>query len=146
MNKEKVAEGKGVSVVGTGSKSAVNALVMPLFVFRVQDKDGRGPWKPGFSAKWVVPRRDHDNLPPMYEEFKQIEAQMIPGKAVYGSACPTIKKLRRWFTKKEYAKLKQYGYHAMMMRVDNILAMSEVQLVFARSLPLNVGCRPVKLY
>lgn len=28
-------------------------------IYRVQDADGRGPFKPGFSRKWVIDRDDH---------------------------------------------------------------------------------------
>ena len=38
-------------------------------IYRVQDAQGRGPWKPGFSHRWVEDRPDHYNLPPWFVEF-----------------------------------------------------------------------------
>ena len=35
-------------------------------VYRVQDADGRGPFKPGFSHQWVEERADHENLLPWF--------------------------------------------------------------------------------
>jgi len=44
-----------------------------LFVYRVQDKEGRGPWRPGFSQIWVETRLDHMFLPPWYVEFGRVD-------------------------------------------------------------------------
>jgi hypothetical protein len=42
---------------------------VPARVYRVQDVEGRGPWRPGFSRLWVRDRDDHDNLRPWVEQF-----------------------------------------------------------------------------
>ncbi len=114
-------------------------------VYRVQDAHGRGPWKPGFSAKWVEEREDHDNLIPWLLEFGPVHEQAIAGMAV-GTACRTLEQLRRWFTKSEYENLRRRGYMAVSMDAGRILAESEIQLVFERCRALNVGTVPVNLY
>ena len=115
-------------------------------VFRIQDKDGRGPWKPGFSKKWVEDREDHNNLLTWYVESGPVHTQVIFGAAA-GSACKTIEQLRRWFVKSEYEKLLTFGYQSYMVPVDRIIAESEIQCFVERSLPFNsVDIEPINLY
>ena len=114
-------------------------------IFRVQDKDGRGPWKPGFSESWVIPRRDHDNLPPWYEEFGDISDQLFLFPH-FGVGCRTIKQLRRWFSKKEYSHLRSLGYRAICLEPDTIIVESEIQCVFGRSIPLNTKISGIRLF
>lgn len=114
-------------------------------IYRVQDKEGRGPWRPGFSHKWVRPRPDHDNLPPWLFEFGRVDRQLLYGEHA-GSGCMTLDQLRRWFTKKEYKTLLKYGYQAVSMEVNRILAQSEIQCVFGRAKPLNEDFTIMRLY
>lgn len=115
MEKEAVKKADGVSK-STGAVGYV--------IFRIQDKNGRGPWKPGFSHSWVDIRKDHSNLLPWYEEFGRVDKKALFGMAL-GSGCRTIGQLKRWFTQSEYTKLKKYGYQAVKMKVGSILADSE---------------------
>jgi len=114
-------------------------------IYRIQDKDGRGPWKPGFSHQWVEERPDHDNLPPWFVEFGRVDRLVIVG-AWCGSGCDTIDQLRRWFTESEYRKLKTLGYRAVKMEVGRVLARSDRQLFFERVKPLNEEIYPIDLY
>jgi hypothetical protein len=122
-----------------------DASACSTVVFRVQDRDGRGPWKPGFSQCWVEDRDDHDNLLPWYSEMGPVHKLGIVGMH-QGTSCESLEQLRRWFTKSEYRTLRRYGYQAVQMDVGRILGKSETQLVFERAKPNNVGCRPVVLY
>ena len=103
-----------------------------MIVYRIQDKDGRGPWKPGFSQKWIEVRDDHDNLPPWFYEFGPVHNKAFTWESV-GSACLTIDQLRRWFTESEYRTLLRHGYKAVKMEASRILGSSEIQCVFTRS-------------
>ena len=114
-------------------------------VYRIQDNDGRGPWKPGFSHKWVIDRPDHDNLLPWYFEMGPVHEQIRPG-FFWGTGCLNIHQLKRWFTKKEYKKLKRLGYMAVMFDVDRLVGKSNIQCVFERMEPLNQNIRVFKLY
>lgn len=113
-------------------------------VYRVQDKHGRGPWKPGFSAQWVEVREDHDNLPPWFQEFGRVDLRTIRGMTI-GSACMTIEQLRRWFTPSEYRKLCDFGYRAVTMEAF-VVAKSSVQCFVQRPEPFNEGCKLIELY
>ena len=114
-------------------------------IYRVQDKDGRGPWKPGFSRFWVEDRDDHDNLVPWYVEFGDVHRRAIVGMHM-GCGCRSLEQLRRWFTATEYATLQLAGYQAVQMAADRILAESDIQCVFERAKPLHIGVDAVELY
>jgi len=112
----------------------------------MQDREGRGPWRPGFSHLWVQDRPDLCNLPPVQAEFGKTIFTAPHTWEYAGCGCPTLKQLRRWFTKKEYKILLGYGYRVVMIDIGRILAQSEIQCVFARSKPLYEDVKIVALY
>jgi len=112
-------------------------------ILRIQDAEGRGPWKPGFSDLWV--RNDPDNeLVPFWEDCGTA-ILICPGE-FYGSGCRTVEQLKRWFNPTEYAILLSFGYQAVKMRVDRIVGESSIQCVFAREIPLYQNVEPFDLY
>ena len=114
-------------------------------IYRVQDRQGRGPWKPGFSHLWVEDRSDHDLLIPWYREFGWINRNAIAGMYM-GCGCRTIEQLRRWFTPTEYAKLREFGYQAVELDIGRALGESDIQIVFERARPLREAARRIELY
>ncbi len=114
-------------------------------VFRIQDQDGRGPFKPGFTKKWSIDRADKENLVPWFQEFGRVDLKVLYG-ATAGSACETLEQLRRWFSKEEYNTLKELGYKAVKMEVDRIMAKSEIQCFISRSIPFKQQINEVELY
>ena len=129
----------------TVSIGLVQPVVMADFIYRIQDSDGRGPFKPGFSHVWVNERGDHENLKPCTQQFDGIRNKLLLSEH-YGCGCKNLKQLRRWFTKQEYKKLKKYGYRAVKMKVARIVAESEIQVVFGRAIPLNENIDEIRLY
>ena len=115
-----------------------------MIVFRVQDNDGRGPFKPGFSSVWVEPRDDHDNLPPWYYEFGRVDKSAIAGMTI-GSACTSEDQLKRWFTESEYKKLLSFRYKSVKLEAS-VLAESDVQCFVQRSKPFNKDFIEFDLY
>lgn len=115
------------------------------YVFRVQDKKGRGPFAPGFSRQWVICRPDHNNLRPWFEEFGRVDQEILDG-CFGGSACKTIHQLRRWFTKPEYKKLKKFGYKAYKVKVNRVIAESDVQCFVTKRDPFCDGAKAIALY
>jgi hypothetical protein len=116
-------------------------------VYRIQGKDGRGPWRPGFSHKWVDPRDDHKNLKSWVEEFRSISLPSYPeAETHFACGCRTVEHLRRWFNTKEYRALLSHGYQAVALHAEKIIAESETQLVFMKHGPLNKGALPFALY
>jgi len=114
-------------------------------IYRVQDRHGRGPWKPGFSHRWVEDRTDHNNLLSWVMEFGRVDQNLLTGESS-GSGCRTIDQLRRWFTESEYETLKKYGYRAVKMTVNRVLAESDIQLFFGRAKRLKKDVVPFCLY
>ena len=118
-----------------------------MIVYRVQDSEGRGPWRPGFSKHWVRERDDHANLVPWMQEFGDIIPRGGSGFGKHcGCACKTIEQLRRWFSADEYETLLSFGFQAVQMDIDRVLAESDIQLVFQRQRPLRIGIEPVSLW
>ncbi len=121
-------------------------------IYRIQDKKGRGPWKPGFSTKWVEYRPDHENLPPWTIEFINKPIRNSDGKILlykekaFGCGCITIKQLKRWFSESEYKTLLKFGYRSVEIKPSRIIAESDIQCIFAtKKLLKNIG-KPFKLY
>jgi len=113
-------------------------------VYRVQDKHGRGPFKPGFTNKWL----EHDKgLAPFFTEFPllNLNAESTPDEFV-GCACLELEQLKRWFTQSEFKTLEAKGFKAVKMDVDRVLCSSKNQCVFARKRQLRKGVVEVSLY
>ena len=111
-------------------------------VFRVQDREGRGPFKPGFSKMWCDDdfAPGQENLPTFLEEFgfDIIDRLGKPGE-YYGSAVRTIAEICRWFSATERARLASLDYNIVSLRANRILAESKNQLLIARRAPLANG-------
>ena len=118
---------------------------MSDIVFRIQDKYGRGPWKPGFSRYWVEPRPDHANLIPFYQEFGPVFQYATSGMFL-GCGCLSENQLRRWFSPTEYQRLIKLGYQAVRIGAGRILAESDIQCVFERTKPLHKDVSVFDLY
>ena len=116
-------------------------------VYRVQDSDGREPWKPGFSQVWFTDRtaEEYAALAPWPLEIMVAIRQASRGKEV-GYACETLDQLRRWFTPTEYKTLLRHGYHAVKLDAEAVLARSAMQCVFVRSKPLWIGAEAINLH
>ena len=113
-------------------------------IFRIQDKDGRGPYKPGFSKNWC----DEDArcliaaplVAPYMDEFPEVQDkiesvfEMFGGH--FGCGFRTRTQLHRGFTSDEIKKLLRYGYSIVEIMPDMVLAESINQLVFWCKKPL----------
>lgn len=109
-------------------------------VVRVQAVDGRGPWRPGFSHRWI----DEDapvgrltetvmDLVPMHELL------CLPSSMMYGSACRTLTALFEWFTPLERRRLALLGFHPVRLNADVVLAESRWQMLIGRTRPFHEG-------
>jgi hypothetical protein len=106
-------------------------------IYRVQDSEGRGPYRPGKSYRWTD--EDHYRNPPFYVEFGwtvgSIAKRWHAGE-VGGCGFRSIEALKHWFSDSERSKLDALGYSIVSMKADRIIAESRNQLVFARRTPL----------
>ena len=105
-------------------------------IYRMQDRNGRGPWKPGFSKQWVD-AGDHIPPPPWQVEFEADFMEAHERGLHIGSGCRTIEGLKKWFTIREKRRLWKLGYSVVALVVDEILGESKNQVLFARRKPLR---------
>jgi hypothetical protein len=114
-------------------------------IYRIQDQDGRGPYKPGFSKNWTDPDARCLIGAPLFatymEEFPWVQNKInllsdVMGGS-FGCGFRTMQQLHRWFTKDELEKLFRFGYSIVEIQPDRILAESENQLVFWCKQPLR---------
>lgn len=110
-------------------------------VFRIQDREGRGPFRPGFSQMWL----DEDignraSLPTWMEEFglEEATAAMSAGFTVF-SAVRTVDKIRDWFSDSERQRLYGFGFYLVEVPNSVVLRESQHQLLCCRQLPLTFG-------
>lgn len=110
-------------------------------VYRVQDNEGRGPWRPGFSTMWLDEDiGDRAALPSTIEDFgKETIERLTSTGEHYGTACRSIDALRAWFTPTEIKRLDGFGFRLVEFRDARILIESEHQALIARSRPLSFG-------
>lgn len=118
-------------------------------VYRIQDKDGRGPFKPGFSKRWLdpEPKPNEELLVPWPYQFPDILFRIqVEGTINFGCACASPEQLQMWFSESEYNRLKRFGYKSVTLEIDEILGQSDIQLVFRRLKPIKVDAMPFALY
>ena len=108
---------------------------MSIRILRIQDAEGRGPYRPGMSQHWVD---DHGPPPPppIFVEFGADIVNRCGPDECMGCGFRTLDQLHKWFTKSELRKMKALGYQLVVLWVDRIIAESPHQVVFARKKPL----------
>lgn len=115
---------------------------MSVPLFRVQDAEGRGPFKPGFSRHWF---EDRDDYPVSWLEwFGDIRPHLRPGESA-GCACRTLDHLALWFRASELRTLRDFGYRVVKIDADRIIAENLSEVIFARRRPLRFGAQPVDM-
>ena len=110
-------------------------------VYRVQDREGRGPFKPGMTRRWAD-AEGFSFMPPFHDEFgigiiKELQTMIGEVGGACGCAVATMDMIDKWFTPTERARLAALGYFVVLLSVDAILRESPNQIVFWRRLPLR---------
>lgn len=107
-------------------------------IFRIQDKDGRGPWKPGFSHRWLD--ADGPPLPPAItatlRDFHGIAAK-AHAKGMHIGCAVWEGKLSEWVTGAEWERLKGFGYFVANAGQCQVLADDGMQLLVASKKPFR---------
>lgn len=120
-----------------------------MIVYRIQDKDGRGPFKPGLSERWLdpEPKPHEETLVPWPIQFPDVLFHIQASRQKYcGCACASPEQLRLWFSVSEFKRLNALGYQSVMFEPYEILGQSDVQLVFRRLEPLHKNVLRFLLY
>lgn len=104
---------------------------MGIIVYRWQDENGRGPYKPGFSHVWTDPDHNIRN-PSIMEEFGMKLWSRIPNEYKHrGCAFQSLDQMNKWFSAEEQEKLRNHNYTLVTIDADRIIAMSKRQCVIA---------------
>jgi hypothetical protein len=110
----------------------------------VQDRHGRGPWRPGFSHKWIDSFRT-THLPPIYQErsdfFAVCHEQHKVGKHL-GCAALGKEGLFRWFSPMELMRLQGMGFYIADASKCQVVIETPNQVLVASDQPLK-RLRPV---
>jgi hypothetical protein len=114
---------------GDAMSDDANALAI---LYRVEDKERRGPYRPGFSQKWVS---DRDHPAPFFVELgispDQIRQLFKPNESGQ-CGCISMDQLRLWFDCAETRRLKKLGYRIVQVVPKRIIAITDTQVVFVR--------------
>ena len=111
-------------------------------LLRIQDAEGRGPWRPGFSQMWIDPEKDDSFCPPLMVEFpnwhKAIAKARKTGRPHVGCVAYGAQGLHAWFTPSEIGKLRAFGFRlADASSLTRILS-GRHQAIVASALPLSM--------
>lgn len=120
-------------MAGVGPKSCEGSIL------RVQDKGGRGPWRPGFSHIWTNP--DRAGLPQAIWEVWP-DLKFNSNVLHYGCGCRSKEQLAKWFDAYELSNLYMLGFRLVSIKPDRILAENEDQVVFGVRQPLAECGKP----
>lgn len=116
---------------------------MKTTVYRIQDGAGRGPFRPGMTAKWLDEERESLPEAPIADQVKIKKAADPSFNLAF--ACRSIDDLRKWISATEYARLKKLCYYACAIDVDETWDL-ENQVIAGRKRAYRHGFRIVKLY
>ena len=105
---------------------------------RIQDKFGRGPWRPGFSRQWLS--EDGPPLPPAIQEtvpnFPALVARAHEKGLHIGCACREAD-MGKWVQPSEMRRLVDHGFRLVNATQCKILAEDENQVLIASRKPFR---------
>lgn len=107
-------------------------------ILRYQDKDGRGPFKPGMTAKWAD--ATGDSPPTIFEDFPALDRIVKKAHKAglhLGCACDGLESLNSYFTRNEQIRLLELGYRIHRAPTSSVLLRSKSQVLFAVPKPLK---------
>ena len=111
-----------------------------MIVYRVQDADGRGPWRPGLSRQWVDADAPAGRLvETIFDLIPLDEIRDMRERYYLGCACRTLADLGAWFTPIEKERLRALRFHPVMIQADAVIAESRFQILIGRLRPMAVG-------
>lgn len=106
---------------------------------RIQDWEGRGPWRPGFSRRWIDEASDKPLPPPLMEEFANLDAVCAKAHRQgyhIGCAFHGWQGVLDWLTPIELKRLDAFGFKFVDASTCRILLKSDHQAVIASRTPL----------
>jgi hypothetical protein len=109
-------------------------------VLRVQDQNGLGPYRPGFTESWVDGPESSARQPDFIREFGWDAVHNVPKHMHFGFGFRNLDQLNNWFSETELKRLMtKYDYEVVALEADFIFRESRHQVMFGRSLPFTTG-------
>lgn len=110
-----------------------------MILYRVQDKSGRGPWRPGFSHEWADPTKDISLCPPMMAELPDWRRSVArhPWLTHWGCCAHGLRGVHRWFTPLEIDRLRALGFHLVDASGMTPICIGESQVLAGSRFPLS---------
>lgn len=108
-------------------------------LIRMQDSDGRGPWKPNFSHKWISDSNQRLG-PPVFEDFPNFDkiVRKAHNQGKHIGCAVRADKTKDWFLPDEIEVLRGYGYKFVDCSQCEVLAESEWQVIVASHIPFKL--------
>jgi hypothetical protein len=119
-----------------------------MIVLRVQDAEGRGPYRPGFSSRWVDRHGAISAVPLWWEEIGESMAAAharMTGPYHFGCGFKAYAQFESWFSATERRRLERLGFHLVTVSADRVIADTPTQIVFGSILPLTSYLRKFRL-
>jgi hypothetical protein len=116
---------------------------MKTTVYRIQDAQGRGPFKPGFSNKWLDQNRSYYPDAPI-SELIRIKRSADP-ELHLAFACLSVDDVKKWVSESEMAILKKHGYNVVSMEADKIWPLTD-QAIVGRKRQYRKGVSVIDIY
>lgn len=107
-------------------------------IVRIQDKQGRGPWRPGFSHTWLDP--DGPALPPAIQETVKNFSEIVNkahSKGFHIGCAVRDGRISDWVSDSEMDRLKREGFFLVNATQCQILADDGRQVLIACKKPLR---------
>lgn len=108
-------------------------------LYRIQDAEGRGPFRPGFSHVWLD--KNGPPLPPSIVEmpgFSAIVARAHRQNLHIGTAVVGNEALNKWFSSDEMLRLARLGYRVVDATSCKVVARDSNQVLITSPLPLRL--------
>ena len=110
--------------------------------YRIQDKEGRGPFKPGMTQHWADTvrnqKKDQKHRIPIFDEqgIEYVDKSMFK-RGQYGTVCYSIDHLKMWFSAEERRKMHDLGYYIVEVTGYEIIFKGKCQLLISSPVPLS---------
>jgi len=110
----------------------------PILVCRMQDAEGRGPYRPGFSHKWSERETGPDPIYIAFPNIGNLCRHIVSSRGgSVGCAFRTTEQARAWFSPNEVLTLLTYGYGLVWLYADEVIAENHDQAVIWCPKPLR---------
>jgi hypothetical protein len=109
-------------------------------VYRVQDASGRGPWRPGFSHRWIEAEAPAGRLTEsLLDLLTPAQVWALPRSHHYGAGCRRLADLGAWFLPAERARLRALGFWPVQVSAEVVVIESSWQIFVGRVRPFAEG-------